>query len=140
MQTKILRLQATLCYLLVTMIFYSCDPARIMQIRTVDKPNYSVTIYANNNILPFQKDKLDEKLILQFPSDNLQTKRDTTFYYGFGGWHDKRRMPEFAKNFDSIVIIRNGQKQSLTDQGEITKFLLEQRHGFAKRILTIEAK
>lgn len=124
----------------MTVFFYSCDPARIMQIRTVDRPNYSVTIYANNNILPFQKDKQNEKIILQFPSNNLPPKKDTTFFYGLGGWHDKTRMPEFAKNFDSIIIIRNGQKQSLTDQVEITKYLLKQRHGFAKRILTIEAK
>ncbi len=140
MPTKFFRLQTTLCCLLATIIFNSCDPARIMQVRTIDKPNYSVTIYANNNILPFQKDKPNEKIVLQFPSNNLPTKRDTTFYYGLGGWHDKTRMPEFAKNFDSIIIIRNGQKQSLTDQVEITKFLLKQRHGFAKRILTIEAK
>jgi hypothetical protein len=140
MQTKFLRLQTTVCCLLATAIINSCDPARIMQIRTVDKPNYSVTIYANNNILPFQNDKQNEKLVLQFPSSNLPTKTDTTFYYGLGGWHDKKSMPEFAKNFDSIIIIRNGQKQSLTDQGEITKYLLKQRHGFAKRILTIEAR
>lgn len=140
MQAKFFRLEVTLRYLLVTGIFYSCDPARIMQIRTNGKANYSVTIYANNKILPFQKNKQDEKIILQFPGNNLPTKRDTTFYYGFGGWHNKTRMPEFAKNFDSIIIVRNGQKQSLTDQEEITKYLLKNRHGFAKRILTIEAK
>lgn len=140
MLTKTLRLQTVTLCLLATLIFCSCDPARIMQIRAVDKPNYSVTVYANNNILPFQKDKQTEKLILQFPSNNSPIKRDTTFRYGIGGWHDKKNMPEFAKNFDSIIIIRNGQKQSLTKQEEITKYLLNQRHGFGKSILTIEAK
>ena len=140
MLTKTLKLQTAILCLLAILFFYSCDPARIMQIRTVDKPNYSVTIYANNNILPFQNDKQTEKLVLQFPSNSLPTKRDTTFRYGIGGWHDKKRMPEFAKHFDSIIIIRNGQKQSLTDQEEITKYLLNQRHGFGKSILTIEAK
>ena len=140
MTIRIVRLQITLCCVIGTIILYACDPVRIMRIRTVDKPNYSVTIYANNNILPFQKDKPGEKLVLQFPSNNLPAKRDTTFDYGLGGWHDKTRMPEFAKNFDSIIIIRNGEIQRLTEHTEITTFLLKRRHGFAKRILTIEAK
>lgn len=134
MLTRTLPFQTITCCLLSVAIFQSCDPGRILQIKTVNKPNYSVTIYANGNILPASKERQNEKLVLHFP-----TKMDTAFYYGIGTWHDDK-MPEFAKNFDSIIIIRNGVKQNLTSQEDIVKFLLKQRHGFAKSILTIEAK
>lgn len=125
--------------LLLTLFFTACDPAKIMEIRTVNKPNYSVTIYGTNNMLPFQVNSPNEKLVLRFPDKNFLSKKKICFYYGIGGWSDKM-IPEFAKSFDSIVIIRNGQKQSLADQATITKYLLKKRYGFLNRTLIIEAK
>ena len=126
--------------LFIISVLQSCDPARILQIRTVNKPNYSVTIYTNRNILPFESDRQNEKFILQIPTNDAKPKTDTTFHYGIGGWPDKDKMPEFSKNIDSIIIIRNGVRLGLTNQNEIIQYLLKQRHGFGKSILTIEAK
>ena len=144
MLSTFLKMQTTLyrviLFVSVTMGLQSCDPPKILQIRTVDKPDYSVAIYANKNILPRKPENANEKIVLRFPSNDVPIKTDTTFYYGLGGWPGKDLMSEFAKNFDSIIIIRNGVKQSLTQHDAITKFLLEHRHGFANSTLTIEAK
>lgn len=118
----------------------SCDPSRILQIKTLDKPNYSVSIYANRNILPFTREKQNEKFILQIPTTDTKPRTDTAFRYGIGGWTDKDRMQEFSKTIDSIIIITNGVKLGLTNQPDITQYLLKHRHGFGKSILTIEAK
>ena len=128
------------CLLFLISVLQSCDPARILQIRTSNKPNYSVAIYANRNILPFENDRQNEKFILKIPTNDAIPKTDTTFHYGIGGWPDKDKMREFSKNIDSIIIIRNGVKLSLKNQNDITEYLLKQRHGFGKSILTIEAK
>lgn len=141
MKTKIFSTQVIFYFLLMTIAFSSCDPPKRLQIKTANKPNYSVSVYANNRILPFQNGKQNEKIILHFPDNNIPTRTtDTTFNYGIGVWPGRTGMQEFAKDIDSIIIVRNGKKQKLITQKEITEYLLNQRHGFGKSILTIEAK
>lgn len=49
-------------------------------------------------------------------------------------------MSDFSKNIDSIIIVTDNGKLTLDKQKEINNYQLRHRHGFANRILTIEAK
>ncbi len=126
--------------LFVIFVLESCDPAKVLQVRTINNPNYSITIYANRNILPYADGDRDQKFILQIPTNDIKPKTDTAFSYGIGPWPNKNGMEQFSKNIDSIIIIRNGVKQSLSDQNDITDYLVKQRRGLGKSILRIEAK
>ena len=128
-----------ICCLSLTAFFASCDPTKMMEIRTADKPNYFVTIYGNHNMLPFEGNNSDRKLVLKCPDEHIPTKKKISFYCGMGSWSGEA-ITVYAKCFDSIVIVRNGQKQSFTDQVTIIKYLLKQTRGFRKQFLIIEAK
>jgi hypothetical protein len=121
-------------------VLTSCDPARVLIIKASGKPNVSVTVYGNKNLLPRTYNSDNEKITIKIPSDDTSTKRDTFFYYGLGGWGNSDLMPEFSKHIDSIIIVNRYGKLILDNQSEINGYLLKQRHGFSKRILTIEAK
>lgn len=126
--------------ILVIITLASCDPARILIVKAGENPNVSVSVYANKNILPHPQGNLNQKIVIQVPATPSSTKRDTTILYGLGGWGDDSLMPEYAKNIDSIVLVNSNGTVVLNDQTEINAYLLKSRHGFAKRILTIEAK
>jgi hypothetical protein len=125
-------------------LIQSCDPARILVVRTADKPNHSVTIYANENILPgsylYRQDSIAKKVIINVPTIDTIVQREKMLFYGLGSWGDDSLMPNFSKNIDSIVIVNSNGRLKLDKQTEINEYLLKHRHGFAKRILTIEAK
>ncbi len=130
---------ATLSLILGMITLISCDPARILVVKAADKPNVSVTIYSNKNILPYSNDSID-KIIIKIPETDTSIKHDTTFFYGLGGWGNDSLMPNFSQNIDSIIIVNSKEKVMLDNQTDINTYLLKNRHGFAKRILTIEAK
>jgi hypothetical protein len=142
MRKQIFYRQLHLGFILLIAVSFleSCDPAQMLEIKTADKPNCSVTIYANRNILPYNDGKQNEKLILRIPTIGSKPVTDTTFSYGIGGWPDKNGMQKFSKNIDSIIIISNGIRLGLINQEAITEYLVKHRHGFGKSILTIEAK
>lgn len=122
----------------------SCDPARVLVVKTVNKPNYSVTIYANENILPgpysYRQDSVAKKVVISVPIIDTVVEREKIFFYGLGGWGDDSLMPNFSKNIDSIIIVNSGGRLRLDTQSSINEYLLKNRSGFAKRKLTIEAK
>lgn len=131
---------ATLYLILGTITLISCDPVRMLVVKAADKPNVSVTIYSNKNILSFSNDSIDNKIIIQIPETDSSIKRDTTLFYGLGGWGNDSLMYNFSQNIDSIIIVNSSETVILNNQNEINAYLLENRHGFAKSILTIEAK
>lgn len=125
------------------MLFQACDPARVLIIKAANKPNISVTVYANKNILPLQfpyhPDSAAQKITIQVPADTVP-KREKLFLYGIGGWGNDQLLSDFSKNIDSIILITNKGKTALTTQASIHHYLLKHRSGFAKHVLTIEAK
>ena len=130
--------------LLGLFLLQSCDPARILVVKTSDKINYSVTVYANENILPrsypYHQDSIAKKIVIHVPTADTIPQREKMFLYGIGGWSDSYLMTGFSKNIDSIMIVNSKGKLTLNSQSSINGFLLKHRHGFAKHILTIEAK
>ncbi len=120
-------------------ILASCDPARTLVIRTVDKPNFSVTVYGNKNILP-DNNGSTEKVVVKISSETNSEKRDTTFRYGLGGWDKKYQIPELAANIDSIIIVNSSGTLLLKNKKELTSYLLTHRSGQSGCVITIEAK
>ncbi len=127
------------CLTVIAILIQSCDPARILVVKAAKNPDVSVTVYGNNKILPGPHEKENEKIVIKIPTTGTRVTRDTVFYYGLGGWPKGKFMTEFAKNIDSIIIINSNGKIVLDNLSDITNYLSKHRHGFAKRILTIEA-
>lgn len=126
------------CLAVIAILIQSCDPARILVLKASKNPDVSVTVYGNNKILPGPHEKENEKIVIKIPATGTSATRDTVFYYGFGGWPKSKFMTEFSKNIDSIIIINSNSKIVLDNLPDITNYLSKHRHGFAKRILTIE--
>jgi len=120
------------------LFFSQCDPAITLIVKSAHKPNLSVTIYANGNILPGYLHP-PEKLVLSIPTTEPHRKYDTTFRYGLGGWSDDH-VSSFAQNVDSIVFMSSSGKKVLKNQSDIQEYLLKQRHGFGKSVITIKVK
>ena len=122
----------------------SCDPAKILIVKTNNKPNYSVTIYTNENILPqfypYHQDSNAKKMVIHVPTEDTFAQTEKIFLYGIGGWADKSGLLNFSKNIDSIIIVNDKGKLTLNKQNAINVYLMKHRHGFAKHVLTIEAK
>jgi hypothetical protein len=133
-------------YILIfgTTLLYSCDPARVLIVKVADKENYSVTIYANENILPrsypYHQDSVAKKIIIHVPTTDTISESEKMFLYGLGGWSDSYLMPDFSQNIDSIIIVNGKGTITLNTLTSINEYLLKNRSGFAKRKLTIEAK
>lgn len=126
-----------LIFLIITMAFTSCDPMRILVIKS--KQNTSVTIYANQ-AMTNQTTVSNQKTIIRIPSLESPSKTDTTFYFGLGGWGNSDLIKNLSKKIDSIIIIDNHEKILLKNQSEINAYLMKRRGGYAKRKLIIEAK
>jgi hypothetical protein len=126
-----------------TIIFFgflaACDPTRTLVIRTADKPNLSVTIFGNKNLLPDNK-SATEKVVVKISSDANSERRDTAFRYGLGGWDKKYQIPGLVANIDSIIIKNSSGTLLLKNKEELTSYLLTQRSGQSGCVITIEAK
>lgn len=123
-------------FVIFLLFFISCDPARILVIKAAKKNNASVMIYGNGSIIPQQN--ANEKILIQIPSKD--NEYETTYFYGLGAWGDSTSILHLTNNIDSIIIVNNTNKKILKNKQEIHSFLLKSRHGFAKSILSIEAK
>ncbi len=123
----------------VLLLITSCDPAKVLVITASNQPGVSVTLYGNTTMLPFQGEMPPEKIAITVPG-GTPVKRDTLIYYGFGGWSGDDKIKNLAHSIDSIIINSSNGQIVLNTHESITNYLLKQRHGFAKRILRIEAK
>lgn len=65
-------------------LLQSCDPARILVVKTANKPNYSVTIYANENIFPqsypYHQDSVAKKQLYMFRQLTQFLKEKSCFF------------------------------------------------------------
>ncbi len=122
------------------LMFQSCDPAKVLIVKTSGRPNSSVTIHANKHFLPLSKDFDQDKIVIKIPATPTDLQKGTLLYYGFGGWADESRMAVFSKNIDSIIIESRNETIKLTNHADINNYLSKHRSGFGKRILTIAAK
>ncbi len=113
-----------------------CDPAKVLQVRSVDKPNYSVSVYANGTVFPGLQRSPNDKVMLTLPLPG--GTRDTSFHYGIGGWSDPG-VKTFASHFDSIIIVNNGVPLHLVDQVSIIAYLQQHRQGSMNALLMIES-
>jgi len=126
----------------VVLFIQSCDPARILIVRSSNKPNSSVAIYANKNFrsIADADGKEKEQVVIKIPTNETPVKRDTAFYFGFGGWAEDESMPEFSRKIDSIIISNNSSKIILNKQEDINAYLLKHRRGLFKQVLIIKEK
>ena len=128
-----------LIYLLfISIALVGCDPGQILIIRVPNKSETSVTIFANKNILPF--DKGNEKIVIQIPNNKLKPKYDTLFRYGLGAWREKTEIDYFVSNIDSIILRNTVNIEVFKDKDAIKNYLMKHRSGYLKSTLTIEAK
>ena len=126
---------------LVLISLSACDPGRVLVIKTSGKPDASVAVYASDQFLPRGSHSTSQDIVIRVPSAEAWQGREIVYYYGIGGWSDSNLMPSFAQHIDSIIIVNHNQEvTALRSQPEILDFLLENRHGFAKSRLTIEAE
>lgn len=123
----------------ILLLITSCDPAKVLVITASNQPGISATIYGNTSMLPRSAGMPTEKISISVPF-GTPVKRDTSIYYGFGGWKGDDKIKNLAKNIDSIIINNSNGQITLNTHESITNYLLKHRHGFARRILRIEAK
>jgi len=117
----------------------SCDPAKILVIQAASEANVSVTVYARNGFLPQYESSSDNHVQIRIPDPYRSSLRDTTFYYGIGGWSQEHDLMEIANKVDSIIIINRDSEVRLINYDDVFKYLLDNRSGFAKRKITIQA-
>jgi hypothetical protein len=123
--------------LLFSIVTYSCDPGRVLKISTGKDPGASVTIYCNQQFISRHiKDTLKTKIIVPY-SEKGKIKNDTVFFFGIGTWSNDSLLKINAKLIDSIIFENKKQKKTLTNQDEISKYLLEHRKGAMKNVLEI---
>lgn len=135
--------KSSILYTITTFVaisLWACDPAKVLMISSSNKPNTSVSIYANKVLFPRYKANGPDKIKLVIPSPNTPEHRDTMFLYGIGTWYGDEYMANFAKDIDSIIIVNTKNTLVLNTQKDIITYLLKHRHGFAKSRLTIRAK
>jgi len=70
-------------------LYASCDPARVLIVKAVNQPNYSVTIYANENILPgfhpYHQDSVAKKIVISVPTIDTVAQREKNSLMALGG-------------------------------------------------------
>ena len=124
-------------FIAVTIV--SCDPFRILVIKAADKPNVSISIFANENILPYNTGR--GKIAIEIPTKGQATKFDTSFFYGLGLWRKSSEIDSFTNNIDSIIIKNSTSTEVLKNPNEIKQYLLKHRSGmYGSAVLTLEAK
>jgi hypothetical protein len=126
--------------IIIAVITQSCDPARVLMIKATGKPTVSVTIYADKKMLPHRWRNEKEKVVFKVSPNAEHKKRDSTLFFGFGGWSEDAIQTELTKHIDSIVIVNSTGKQILNTPTDISTYLIAHRYGFVNRIVKIEAK
>lgn len=117
----------------IILFFTSCDPLRVLVLKTAHNGNASVSIYANKKLLG--KGAEDEKIIIHIPTDSIYEKK---ILFGIGRW-DGYTISNLTKEIDSIIIYENSEKILLRNKSEIKKYLMKHRSKLSKTILTIKA-
>lgn len=128
-----------LIFLTATAICISgCDPAMILTLKTSGKPNSSVTMYGDGSLVPKKNSTTGQKIVYNFPTYGSR-KRDTSFYYGIGGWSDES-ISGITDKIDSIIINNSSDKIILNTKPAIKSYLMDHRNGYGKSRIIIEAK
>jgi hypothetical protein len=129
--------------LLFSALMAGCNPARVLIINTEDRPGASVTIYANNNILPpannFVSDGPLKKIKILVPDSGTANNGEKLILFGSGSWKNPI-VKQLSENIDSIIVGNSKKRIVLKQQREIEKYLLKHRHGLFRHVLTIRAK
>lgn len=124
------------CFCFTSILLASCDPAKLLVIKTSNKSNASVTVYANRQIIPSANKGDKSKLVIQVPFNDTASKK---FSYGIGNW-PLEAIDALATNIDSIEINNTINKVVLANKADILNYLKKHRGGYAGSVLTIEAK
>jgi hypothetical protein len=123
-------MKSTIYFFLVLLLCISCDPAKVLIIETKDKPNTSVTVYADSCMLPMFNAYTKGKLIVHMPRLDSVSQRKAIFLYGLGGWSDND-VTTIARCIDSIFIQSTDTVMILNQTSEIEKYLYLHRSGLA---------
>lgn len=118
-----------------TLFLASCDPIKRLVIKAGNS-NTFVAVYTNKKILPCGNREDNSKIIIQVPYNDTTRK---TFNYGIGYWPGDA-ITNLAANIDSIVIKNTNGKVVLIGKTDIERYLKKHRSGYARSVLTIEAK
>jgi len=140
MKSTVASIKKLLSVTAIAVITQSCDPARVLTIKATGKPTNSVTIYADKKMLPDRYSYEKEKVAFKVTTNAEHNKRDSTLFFGFGGWSKDAIRSELTKYIDSIVIVNSTGKRILNTPTDINTYLIAHRYGFVNRIIKIEAK
>lgn len=136
---KFKKMSRLILLLISGMALSSCDPAKVMILKTSGEKGSGVVLYGNAGMLPGHSLSDSSKIRLQFFSKSNAAK-DTLFLNGIGGWSGKNYMMDFAGNFDSILFVSVKGTIRISDRKQIYNYLFVHRKGFARRKLILESK
>ncbi len=127
-------------YLVIPLILLiqSCDVPRIFEVEVSDKPNVSVSIYADNKYFKNWQSDEGKKVLIQLPKPDDKSHRDTLFLYGLGASWSEESLQDFSNCIDSIVIVGSKKELHLNDQVDIYNFL--KRNKKSRKRLSIKVK
>ena len=118
------------------LLLSACDPGRVLVIRADTKNNTSVTVYTNKKIIPFSNKDDSSKFVIHVPHNDTTEK---IFNYGLGNWPNDA-IVDLTTIIDSVIIQNHTNKLVLVNKADIHAYLRKHRSGYAKSVLTIEAK
>ena len=114
----------------------SCDPAKILIIKA-DSNNSSVTIFGNEQFLPFASPQASRILKITVSSTDTLRDHKIEYNYGMGNWPNSA-ISDLVKNIDSIQISTANSTYYLRSKPEIEEYLKKHRGGYAGSRLTIK--
>ena len=121
------------------LVLVSCDPAKIIVLKTNKVPNSQISIYADATILPYSNPDSISKIILQVPYTDSTTHREKVLNYGLGVWDDEELI-HLSEIIDSIIIQNAESIDICNSQNEIHAYLIAHRGGFAGSRLLFETE
>ena len=135
---RIIPYSKALYFLLLLSAIYSCDPARVLIVRSAYPEQALVTIYADQAFLPsiYSADTGQVSITVPDSAGNSEL----IFMYGLGGWANDSLLYQMSGQVDSICFIGIQGNHTLYLQDEIYDYLRLRRSGFASRKLTITAR
>jgi hypothetical protein len=125
--------------IVATLGLASCDPAKILVIKSRPNSNASIVLYGNRKINPLLNDSasIEKKIIIQVPT--ADGKNEIKFNYGIGIWSNGP-ISNLSAAIDSIIITGKLKKTILKNQDSIKQYFINHRSGYGGSKLTIVAK
>lgn len=119
-----------LYFIPILLLITSCDPVRILTLKTKAEST-SIKIYLKNNkIMGFEKSGNPIEV-------SAQKEKDFTAYFTIGYWDDENIQQNLTQNIDSIVIQTNKRKEFYKSPESIQQFLKKNRKIFSKSKIEI---